>query len=78
MATNIPSHWFAKTDNKITRTKTETLFVIEYKRYSRPSEKPLIRTYKTFKEASEDYKTVKNNGNTFNRKFYKIEKTYYK
>lgn len=63
---------------KVVKKKVETLYVVEFKRYSRPTEKPLKRTYTSYDEAVKDFKTVKNNGNTFNRKFYKIEKVYYK
>ena len=62
----------------VIKKKQSTKYTVEFKRYSRPSEKPLKRTYKSFKEAQKDYNTVKNNGNCFNIKFYKTEKIYYK
>lgn len=67
-----------KKDKYITKKKTETIYVIEFKRYSRPDDKPVKRTYMSYKEAAKDWKTLKSNGATFNKKFYKTEKTYYK
>ena len=61
------------------KTKKETLYIIiEFKRYSKPGEEPVKRTYRSYKEAAKAWKTLKSNGATFNKKFYKTEKTYYK
>lgn len=58
--------------------KAETFYIIEFKRYSKPGEEPVKKTYRSYKEAAKDWKTLKSNGATFKKKFYKTEKTYYK